>query len=184
MRALVVYESMYGNTHRVADAIAVGLAAGGVDATAEVVGAVDAGAAASADLLVVGGPPHVHGMTRQSTRHAAAEAAGKPDSGLTMEPDAEGAGLREWFDGLDGSEGRAAAFDTRIRRSALLTGRASKGIARRLRHLGRQLVAEPESFFVSEDALEPGEEDRARQWGERLAAATADVVDIARPARS
>jgi hypothetical protein len=171
MRALVVYESMYGNTHRVADAIAVGLVAGGVDASVEVVGSVDADAAAAADLLVVGGPTHVHGLSRASTRHAAAEASDAPDSGLTMEPDAEGPGLREWFEALGESEGAAAAFDTRVHKAALLTGQASKGIGRRLRHLGRRLVAEPESFFVAEDDLEPGEEDRARGWGARLATA-------------
>ncbi len=171
MRALVVYESMYGTTPRVADAVAAGLADGGVDATVEVVTSVDDEAVVTADLLVVGGPTHVHGMSRESTRHAAAEAAEQPDSGLTLEPDAEGPGLREWFDRLADSSGAAAAFAPRVHKAALLTGQASKGIGRRLRHLGRGLLVEPQSFFVTEDDLEPGEEDRAREWGARLAAA-------------
>lgn len=52
---------------------------------------------------MVGGPTHAHGMSRASTRKAAAEAAAKPVSGVTLEPGADGDGLREWF----GSPGRA-----------------------------------------------------------------------------
>lgn len=56
MRAVVVYESMYGNTHVIADAIASGLGQ-----TCEVivapVGEAAAAAVATADLLVVGGRP-------------------------------------------------------------------------------------------------------------------------------
>jgi hypothetical protein len=36
---------------------------------------------------------------------------------------------------------------------------------------GFKVIASPESFFViKEGHLEPGEETRARDWGERLAA--------------
>ena len=53
---------------------------------------------------------------------------------------------------------------------AVFTGRASKGIGKRLRGHGFALVAEPESFLVSKrNELEPGEEDRAREWGRHLA---------------
>src|SRR5690348_2433831 len=111
MKAVVVYESMYGNTHLVADAIAEGLRTGPEDDVSVVpVEAADGAALAEADLVVVGGPTHAHGMTWPSTRKAAAEAAEKPGSGLEMEPDAEGEGLREWFDAVDGLTGRAAAF--------------------------------------------------------------------------
>jgi len=51
------------------------------------------------------------------------------------------------------------------------TGRASKGIAKLLERGGLTLIAEPESFLVGKDnALQPGEEDRAQGWGENLAA--------------
>ncbi len=54
---------------------------------------------------------------------------------------------------------------------AALTGRASKGIGRALRHHCYELVADPESFIVTkQDTLEPGEEGRARRWGAGLAA--------------
>ena len=51
-----------------------------------------------------------------------------------------------------------------------MTGRASKGIARKLRAEGCELLIGPESFLVTKDnVLEPGEEDRAEQWGALLA---------------
>jgi hypothetical protein len=64
----------------------------------------------------------------------------------------------------------AAAFDTRFDLPAAVTGRASKGIARKLRHHGATLIADPESFFVKKDNhLEPDQEARAREWGAQLA---------------
>ena len=169
MRALVVYESMYGNTRQIADAIGAGLA------TAYRVDVVPVSQATpwsldGADLVVVGGPTHVHGISRPSTRHAAAVDAAKPGSELTLDPDAEGLGVREWFDTLRATPpARAAAFDTRIEVSVMLSGRASKGIARRLRRHGSELVAEPESFLVTkQNTLVPGETDRAREWGRQL----------------
>jgi hypothetical protein len=169
MRAVVVYESMYGNTHLVADAIAKGLATGGqVDVVP--VDRADQQLLDGADLIVVGGPTHAHGMTHASTRQAAITDAHKPDSGLNLDPDAEGPGLREWFDTLPRLAASAAAFDTRVDMPALLTGRASKGIARRLRHHRLVLIVEPESFLVTkQNQLEPGEADRARDWGAQLA---------------
>jgi hypothetical protein len=131
------------------------------------------------DLLVVGGPTHVHGMTRPSTRAAAVEAAKKPESGLTMEPDVEGPGVREWLDSVGPLDTRAAAFDTRVDAPAAFTGRASKGIAHKLRDRGCSLIVEPESFLVTKDThLEPDEEAHARRWGATLAAAlTANTSD-------
>lgn len=173
MRALVVYESMFGNTHAVAQHIADGIEASGEtmvlsvhDTTAEQL--------ASADLLVVGGPTHVHGMSSKTSRSSAVDMAAKDDD-LVLDPDAYGEGLRDWFDDLadDVGTGRfAAAFDTRVHASTLLTGHASKGITKRLRSHGFDLVAEGESFFVDKsNHLEPGEIDRATAWGQRLAEA-------------
>ena len=64
MRALIVYESMYGNTHLVADAIAEGLRARRRGRRRAGRGATRA-RVADVDLLVVGGPTHVHGMSRR-----------------------------------------------------------------------------------------------------------------------
>ena len=67
MKALVVYESMYGNTRSVAEAIVEGLCE---TAEPRLVPVSEAKAAVheGADLLVVGGPTHAHGMSRPSTR--------------------------------------------------------------------------------------------------------------------
>jgi flavodoxin len=174
MRALVIYESMYGNTHHVADAIGKGIERAG-QVRVVPVGEATADALVSADLIVVGGPTHAHGMTREATRESAVADARKPGSDLTLDPDAEGEGLRDWFDALPAMAGAAAAFDTRIDMPPALTGRASKGISKRLRRHGLTEIVEPESFFVSKDSvLGPEEETRAREWGEKVAAAMAE----------
>jgi hypothetical protein len=173
MRALVVYESMFGNTHAVAQHIAEGIEA---FAEATVVAVHDATAEqlASADLVVVGGPTHVHGMSSSRSR-AGAVAMAEQDDELELDPDAYGESLREWFDDLPDAAGdgrTAAAFDTRVHGSTLLTGQASKGIAKRLRSHGFDLVVDGESFFVDKsNHLEPGEVDRATAWGHRVAEA-------------
>ncbi len=168
MKAVVVYESMYGNTHLIANAIAEGLRPR-AEAVAVSVHDADGPLLANADLVVVGGPTHAHGLSHESTRQAAAVAAEKPGADLELDPDAEGPGLREWFESLAGVT-QAAAFDTRVDMPAAFTGRASKGIARRLRHQGARLVADPESFLVTKQThLEPDEERRAREWGAQLA---------------
>ena len=169
MRAVVVYESMYGNTHLIADAVGAGLRTA-CDVSVVPVSQARPEVIADADLVVVGGPTHAHGISRPATRKAAIEAAGKPAGGLTVEPDALGPGLREWFGSLGGYRIRAAAFDTRMHAPAALTGRAAKGLTRLLREHGFELVAEPESFLVTkQDRLEPQEQDRARAWGASLA---------------
>jgi hypothetical protein len=168
MRALVVFESMYGNTHTIADRIADGLrpafdvtVCAVADATPTLVGA--------SDLVVVGGPTHVHGMSSGTSRRAAVDALAKDDT-LVLDEDAEGPGLRDWFDGLGERPVAAAAFDTRIDAPPALTGRASKGISKRLRKHGFRVVADPESFLVDKHSrLLDGEEDRARAWGATLA---------------
>ena len=170
MRAVVVYESMYGNTHLIADAVGAGLRTA-CEVRVLPVSQARPEVIAGADLVVVGGPTHLHGMSRTSTRKAAVKAADKPVGGLTVEPDALGPGLRDWFGWLGRYPVRAAAFDTRVHGPAALTGRAAKGVARLLREHGFDVVAEPESFLVTkQDRLEPQETARARDWGVRLAA--------------
>jgi Flavodoxin len=173
MRAVVVYESMYGNTHHVADAIGDGLRTS-ADVTVVPVDQALADLIASADLLVVGGPTHVHGMSRASTRTAAVEATQKPGNELELDPDAEGPGLRDWFDTFDRVDMPAAAFDTRVSGPPAFTGRASKGIARRLQRHGASLVVPPMSFLVTKEThLEPDEAERAREWGDEIGRAAA-----------
>lgn len=169
MRAVIVYESMYGNTHEIADAIAAGLKPS-LDVIVVPVSEAGPALLAGADLVVAGGPTHAHGMSRAATRKAAAEAAAKPVSPLRLEPGAPGPGLRDWFSTLGNYPVMAAAFDTRMHGPALLTGRASAAITRQLRAHGFEVVAQPESFLVTRrDRLYPEEAARARGWGGKLA---------------
>jgi Flavodoxin len=170
MRAVIIYESMFGNTHAIADAIGKGLepldnvvVVPVVEASRERLG--------DADLLVVGGPTHFHGMSRPRTRKWAAATAQKPKNDLVLDRDVQGPGVRDWLRSLGSGHTRVAAFDTRFKGPAVLRGRASKVISRKLRRQGFEVVAKPESFFVTlQNHLEPGEEARAQEWGKQLAA--------------
>ncbi|MCC7076797.1 MAG: flavodoxin domain-containing protein [Acidimicrobiia bacterium] len=178
MRALVVYESLYGNTHTVAAAIAAGLG-GSIEAEALAVDDATEARMACADLLVVGGPTHAHGMTSSTSREHTVEEehrremeADPAKPAHELDEAATGEGLRDWFHHLpESGGGKAASFDTRFDKPRVLTGSAAHAIARRLHHRGFILVDEPMSFFVehAEGPLAAGEEERARQWGEVLA---------------
>jgi hypothetical protein len=165
MRALVVYESMYGNTHAVAVDIAAGLRATHVvtlvpvtRATRELV--------AAADLIVAGSPTHLHGMPTVTSRRMAVETARKQGSGLNLDPDADSPGLHAWLDRLNAENALAACFDTRLSGIPALTGRASRGISRLLVSHGCRLLVPPESFLVSkQNTLLKGEAARAFSWG-------------------
>jgi menaquinone-dependent protoporphyrinogen IX oxidase len=182
VRALVVYESMYGNTHVVADNIADGLR-GTYEVTLVPVSEATADLVAETDLLVVGAPTHMHGLSTASSRQLARKAVAKPESGLTLDPDAGGLALRDWLSGLPASLDTrlAAAFDTRLAGAPVMTGRASRGVGRLLKRHGYFLIAPPESFVVTkQNTLVEGEPVRARQWGEALAAAAGLVASAAR----
>ena len=164
MTALIVYESMFGNTHQIAEAIAVGLRE---QAEVEIFDVALAPAVIphGVDLVVLGGPTHAFSMSREGTRGDAVR-RGADDQDLRT-------GIREWLDGLPpkGSEARFAAFDTR-EDIPLLPGSAAKSATKVARHLGFR-VAEPESFLVGsyEGPVIAGELERATEWGRRLAEA-------------
>lgn len=177
MRALIVFESMFGNTHDVADRIAEGLRATMEVRVVPVGEAPSATAGTSFDLLVVGAPTHIHGLSRVSTRQSAAKMASeKPE--LQLDAAAVGPGVRDWLGEVGAGHGlAAAAFDTRLDWARAWTGSAGRGIARRLRRHGFRLVGDPVSFLVNSDnRLEDGEEGRARAWGEWLATQVDDAL--------
>jgi hypothetical protein len=181
MKTVIVYESMFGNTRVIADAIGRGL---GPENETVVVPVAQARPEllAGADLVVVGGPTHIHGMSRASTRKGAATAARKPGSGLTLDPGADGPGLRDWFAALGQVGAAAAAFDTRLEGVGVFTGRASKGIARLLRRHGFTMAAPPESFLIIKgNQLRAGEKDRAWKWGHELSHHAAAATVAGRP---
>lgn len=162
-RALVVYESMFGNTKAVAEEVAAGLAE---HVPVEVVEVGTAGRRLEGDdlLLVVGGPTHAFSMSRPSSRENARKEAAQP---LVS----EGPGLREWLERLQHHAGvTTATFDTKVRRPHL-PGSAARAAQRRLVRRGFPSAAEPETFWVTANRgpLAEGERERARAWGERLA---------------
>ncbi|MBG0830105.1 flavodoxin family protein [Planomonospora sp. ID67723] len=166
MRALVVFESMFGNTQAVAEAIADGLATR-MDVDLVEVGSAPAAVPDDVDLLVVGAPTHAFGMSRPGTRRSAAQQA---PGGLVS----KGEGLREWLAALGGHapDVAAAAFDTRVK-NPWIPGSARHGAERRLRRQGFAILTGSQSFYVSgtPGPLLEGETERARYWGTALATA-------------
>ncbi len=143
MNALVVYDSRFGNTERIARVIAAQLARWAT-VRLETVDDPDSAILDGVDLLVVGGPTHAHGMS---------------------------IALRTWLGRLERVDGlAAAAFDTRYEMPRWKSGSAARGIAHRLGRRGCRLALPPESFFVveAEGPLGDGELDRAARWAVEL----------------
>jgi flavodoxin len=151
MKALVVYDSVYGNTEHIAHAIGDGL-------TGEVrvarVGNLNAAELVTVDLLIVGSPVHngrataaIDALLKQIHAHA-----------------------------LDAKH--VAAFDTRFETHApgigarimKMMGNAAERIAKELAKKGGKLVAAPEGFIVEqkEGPLKHGELERARNWAQAM----------------
>jgi hypothetical protein len=177
MDAAVVYESMFGNTREIAEAIAAGIRESDPSARVTVAraGAAKLAGVGEACLLVVGGPTHMLRMssprTRQQGLESTRKATGTGQPHREAEPGAAGPGVREWLKALPPAPfgSRAAAFDTRV--GSRMAGGAARSVARQLHKHGYQLAAKAEGFIVtgSEGPLRDGELDRARNWGAALA---------------
>ncbi|MEU1999390.1 flavodoxin domain-containing protein [Nocardia gamkensis] len=171
MRARIIYESMFGNTAAIAEAIAQGLRE---HAEVEVVNVVAAAElfTPTVHLLVVGGPTHAFGLSRRQTRRDAAK--------LTDAPIATHLGVREWLAAaLPVSPGhRALAFGTKVDKPPWLSGSAARGIGKRLCRLGYSLADQPVDFLVEDTTgpLAPGELDCARVWAGRIAHTELDRI--------
>jgi len=164
MRALVVYESSFGNTGMVAEAVWRGLADHVEDAALRRVDVAPTTLPRTVELLVVGGPTQAFGMSRPSTRADAQAKAGLPAT-------SQSTGVREWLHQLEppGRPVYSATFDTRIH-SPHVPGSAAAGAWRLLSRNGFELTAEAESFWVEglKGPLREGELERAYEWGVSL----------------
>ena len=142
MKALVVYDSAYGNTRSVAEAIAGSL--DGLQASSVPVGGFKPEALAAGDLLVVGSP--INGW--------------RPTPKITSLLSALGSGSLKGVN--------AAAFDTRVR--MFIDGDAAKKITHALKAGGADISAEPMPFYVkgSEGPLRDGEIEKAKSWAHSL----------------
>lgn len=176
-RALIVFESMFGNGHRVADLVASGLREEGWDV--ETMRVLDAPEAPDTDLLVVGAPTHALGLSRASTRasrstHVTSEEDRRK---VDSEPGADnGRGMREYLGVVRLPEQLpVGVYDTRGSRGY---GGAARAMARRMAAAGARLLTPAQRFRVAgfTGPLAEGEEDRARQWGATLAVTYAKRV--------
>lgn len=142
MKVRVYYDSEFGNTERIARAIADAFR-GAHDAEARSIRET-ATFEPDAELVILGGPTQRHRMSPAVVSFLRA-----------LPP-------------LDGT--LVAAFDTRLARPRWLTGAAAGSIARALRRHGGHLVVPAESFLVDarEGPLLPGEIDRAACWGKSV----------------
>ena len=160
MKAIVVYESHWGNTAAIARAIAEGI---GPDALALSTAEATAAARAGADLIVAGAPLLGFSLpTDGMIKSLATNQAGGPA------PDLSHPGMRAWLAALPVGHGRAAAFETRIWWSP---GSAAKTILRELARAGYASLAKPGRFIVQGKygPLRDGELARAQSWGAELA---------------
>jgi hypothetical protein len=165
MKAIVVYESYWGNTASVAKAIAEGIGTGAqalttTEATAAVV--------AGADLIVAGTPVIAFSLPNEKMRESIRL---KPGKGPTP-PDLSHPSLQSWMAGLDKGKGRSAAFETRVKMSP---GGATPKIIKGLEEAGYTAIGEARRFIVKGKfgPLLDGELEKARQWGAELAKAMA-----------
>jgi len=153
MKTLIVYDSVFGNTRTIAEAV--GTAVG---APVRNVSEVSADDLHDLELLIVGSPTRAFRPTKPLTRFLAS----LPAKALT--------GVR------------SAAFDTRadleeVNSKLLATlvgifGYAAPSIEKRLRKKGARIVAQAEGFFIkgTEGPLKDEETTRAASWAASLIA--------------
>ena len=163
MKAVVVYESLWGNTAAIARAIAEGI---GPEVRALSTTEATGTAIADADLIVAGAPVLGFSLPSEKMRENIRTNPGKAPA----PPDLSHPSMRSWLDALPAGHGRSAAFETRIWWSP---GGATAAIVRALERAGYRPVAKAHRFIVkgAYGPLRDGELERARQWGAELAQA-------------
>lgn len=141
MKALVVYDTKFGNTEMVAQAIAAAL---GPEVRAARVDTIKPADLTGLDLLIVGSPTQAWSASK-GTKALLSSLQGRALSGV-----------------------RAAAFDTGF--TSRLSGSAAKKIERALRRRGCTIVAPATRFFVkgTEGPLADGELEKAAAWAKQM----------------
>ena len=164
MKAIVVYESHWGNTAAIAQAIADGI---GSETRALNTSEATPEALAGVDLIVAGSPVIAFALPRDGSLQQLAH-----DEKAPVPPDVSHPLLRTWLENMPAGRGFAAAFETRIWWS--LRG-ATGTIESKLKQAGYERLLAGERFIVSGGygPLREGELERARRWGTELAEALA-----------
>lgn len=172
-QALVVFESMFGNTELVARAVAAGIARAGWKVRIGEVADIPGAWVRDQDLLVVGAPTHAFSLSRPATR-ADAVRQGAPRGHETT-------GLREWLALLPSPDVTppVAVFDTRASKVRRLPANAGTKAAKILRRASFRLAGDPVGFLVRDVAgpLLDDETERAAAWAESLARGVALRLD-------
>ena len=170
MKTLIVYESMFGNTRMLAQAIAGALESAGSPATLTLAAHAPTDLAGY-DLVVVGAPTHAHTLPQAKSREEAARWAKDPEQRLTLEESADLPGVREWLEAVAprDPQPRFAVFSTRADIPRIFAGDAAASITKRLHRRGFD-VEDHIDFVVDmhAHALVDGEQRRAREWAMRL----------------
>jgi hypothetical protein len=168
MNALIVYESMFGNTRKIVEAIADRLRAADVEVTVSL--AYDAPADLSDyELVIVGAPTHAHSLPRPKSRSEAAVWAADPTKELVLEPMAQASGVREWLQRIMlVGDPRFAVFSTRADIPSIFSGDACKAISKGLRRRLARVESHADFLVGLDNRLLEGEEMRAREWASEL----------------
>jgi hypothetical protein len=169
VKAVVVYQSLWGSTAAIARAIGEGLGKGTIvktttEATPDVL--------KGADLIVAGAP--IHGFQLPS-EESLKSAQARPPGPRKTPPNISHMLMSRWLENVPAGTAAVATFDTRVR-GPLGRGGASR-IMKAMKKAGYAPIAEPKGFFVALRGVDPtstgvlleGEVERARQWGEDLA---------------
>jgi flavodoxin len=145
MNTLVIYDSQFGNTERIAQTIAVALTAYGQSRACPVRDASTLDLE-GLDLILFGSPTQAWKATDGIRSFLARIPSGS---------------LAGHF---------AASFDTRLHGPALITGSAARATVGALKHLGFDVLAPAESFFVrgKEGPLDDSETARAANWARHV----------------
>jgi flavorubredoxin len=160
MKAVVVYESHWGNTEEIARAIAEGI---GPEAKVLTTEEASTEAVTDVDLLVVGAPVIAFGLPSPRAEDVVAATADEaPRPPAMVHPS-----MFWWLNDLPRGTGQAAAFETHIRWAP---GGATGAIERGLQRKGYRITADSGKFVVKGryGPLRDGELDRARTWGTGL----------------
>jgi hypothetical protein len=161
MKAIVVYESLWGNTAAIARAIAEGI---GPEARAMSTAEATAAEIAGADLIVAGAPVHAFSLPSEQSRKNAG------GNGKTPAPDLSHPAMRSWLSTLPAGQGRSAAFETAFKWSP---SGATSSIGQALQRAGYRPVSKAHRFLIAGGSgpLRDGELEKAKAWGAELARA-------------
>ena len=159
MKALILYDSQFGNTEQIARAIAEGITAGGAETTLLRAAEATADALPGHDLIVVGSPTQAFHAT-------------KPVDALLQGFALKGVRAAAFDTRLDVSESESRMLKLAVRMAGDNAWAATR-IATQLEKDGATVVVPPEGFVVegTEGPLRAGELERARAWGATILAA-------------